>query len=181
MGYGSWKAEDYVSYANSTGRNTISTSYTNADGSTSTYTSLNSSYNAQDIFKSRQLDPKLDPYHVMRECNDSDEPLNPYLPKDALANVTGDKLQGDVETAELYRDASDKFDIYHIAVDDSETCYNMYAPQIDSTWGKYLDSEHLRISRVDEIVDYIIDIVSNAADTTEMAPEIFKPNMEIGW
>lgn len=302
MGYGSWKAEDYVSYANSTGRNTISTSYTNADGSTSTYTSLNSSYNAQDIFKSRQLDPKLDPYHVMRECNDSDEhpntipvilaldvtgsmgaaaaevakklnvvmsklyetvtdvecmimavgdlaydrtpiqisqfeadirvaewldkvyferggggnqyesytavwymglhhmmldswkrgkkgiiitlgdePLNPYLPKDALANATGDKLQGDVETAELYRDASDKFDIYHIAVDDSETCYNMYAPQIDSTWGKYLDSEHLRISRVDEIVDYIIDIVSHATGTTEMAPEIFKPNMEIGW
>ena len=48
-----------------------------------------------------------------------DEPLNPYLPKKPLSAVTGDSLQGDVETESLYKATSDKFDIYHLAVNDT--------------------------------------------------------------
>ena len=53
-----------------------------------------------------------------------DEPLNPYLPKSELSNVTGDSLQGDIETKDLFKDASEKFDIYHIAVDSPEDSYH---------------------------------------------------------
>ena len=55
-----------------------------------------------------------------------DEPLNPYLPAEPLANVTGDSLQGDVETRSLYREALQKFEIFHIAIDDREDCYSHY-------------------------------------------------------
>lgn len=37
-----------------------------------------------------------------------DEPLNPYLPKNTLSVATGDNLQDNVETAQLYKDASDE-------------------------------------------------------------------------
>ena len=50
-----------------------------------------------------------------------DEPLNPYLPGSPLRTVTGDSLQGDVDTAELYKEVVEKFDIYHLMVDDPHT------------------------------------------------------------
>ena len=301
MGYGSWKAEDYVNYARSTGRSTTTTYATNAStGATTAHTVLNSSYSAQDIFSARHIDPKMDPKNVTRECNDSeehpntvpvilaldvtgsmgngaaevakklnvvmsqlyenvtdveflvmaigdlaydwapiqiaqfeadvrvaewldkvyfeghgggnnfesytaawymgcrhmmldswkrgkkgimitigDEPLNPYLPADKLAEFVGDKLQGDVETNDLYKEAIDKFDIYHLAIDDHSTSYEFYADAIQKSWGKLLDSKHFRIVAMDEVVPQIVDIVTNATD--DMVVESFKPNMEITW
>lgn len=301
MGYGSWDADAYVNYSTSTGRSTSSHTVDNGDGSFTTYTTLNAAYGAQDIFKSSSMHPKMSPYKVTRECNDSeehpntvpvilaldvtgsmgsaaaevakklnvvmsqlyekvtdvefmvmaigdlaydrapiqiaqfeadirvaewldkvyferggggnqfesytgawymgcrhmmldswkrgkkgimitlgDEPLNPYLPKERLADVTGDNLQGDVETSDLYKEASRKFDIYHIAVDDSATSYRHYVPMIDSTWGKLLDSEHLRVATLDEIVPTIVDIVVNAAGATD-SMEFVNAGGEISW
>lgn len=48
-----------------------------------------------------------------------DESLNPYLPANRLSAVTGDSLQTDVETETLYKAASEKFDIYHLAINDT--------------------------------------------------------------
>ena len=49
-----------------------------------------------------------------------DEQLNPYLPYKGrghgLSEVTGDNLQSDVETKDLYEEASKKFNIYHLDV-----------------------------------------------------------------
>lgn len=301
MGYGSWKAEDYASYATSTGRSVSCTTTMNSDGSTSTYTTLHNFYSAQDLFTAKKIDPKLDPYGVIRECNDSDEhpntvpiilaldvtgsmgsaaaevakklnvvmsklyetvtdvecmvmaigdlaydrapiqisqfeadirvaewldkvyfegggggnqfesytaawymgtrhmmldswkrgkkgiiitlgdePLNPYLPKDRLSGVTGDTLQGDVETKDLYREAIEKFDIYHLAVDDRATSYQNYVPMIDKTWGSYLDSEHLRVVTLEEVVPQIVDIVTNAVGSSD-SMEFVKVNGEIAW
>lgn len=56
-----------------------------------------------------------------------DEPLNPDLPvntvKDYLGSAKGADQFGSFETAKLYEDASKKFDIFHIAVDDSSSSY----------------------------------------------------------
>ena len=88
-----------------------------------------------------------------------DEPMNPYLPKKALSTVTGDDLQSDVETAQLYADASEKFDIYHLYVKHG---YGRYQEDVHKTFGQFLDEKHLKDTSVDKIADDIIDIVTNA-------------------
>lgn len=88
-----------------------------------------------------------------------DEPMNPYLPKKALSAATGDNLQSDVETAQLYADASEKFDIYHLYVKHG---YGRYHEAVHRTFGLLLDEKHLKDTSIDKIADDIIDIVTNA-------------------
>lgn len=96
-----------------------------------------------------------------------DETLNPYLPIHGeycgLSDVTGDKLQADVETDELYKEAIEKYDIYHLAVKDRETSYSLYDNAINSSFGKYLDEQHFRVVGMDNIANTIIDIVVNTS------------------
>lgn len=106
-----------------------------------------------------------------------DEPLNPYLPAEELSKVTGDYLQGDVETKDLYQAACEKFDIYHLAVDDKATSYRYYASRINETWGKYLDSDHFRVVSLDSIVPQIINIVTEA----NKSDSVNVTNSEIAW
>lgn len=105
-----------------------------------------------------------------------DEPLNPYLPRKQLSVVTGDSLQGDVETADLYKAASDKFDIYHLAVNDGATSYRYYVDDIQSTFGKYLDNEHLTTVSLNNIANTIVEIVCKAKDEITT-----NNNSEISW
>ena len=105
-----------------------------------------------------------------------DEPLNPYLPKRQLSNVTGDALQGDVETEELYKVASEKFDIYHLAVDDNETSYTYHKDGILKSFGKYLDDKHLRTVGLNNIASAIVSIVTGAKDEA-----VENSNTEISW
>ena len=105
-----------------------------------------------------------------------------YLPAIQLQGETGDKLQGDVETSELYKTASEKYNIYHLAVDDKATSYRHYVPDINSSFSKYLDSDHLHIVTLDDISEQIVSIVEEAsADMVESGIEFFRPNMEISW
>lgn len=105
-----------------------------------------------------------------------DEPLNPYLPHRALSCVTGDKLQGDVETDSLYEAASAKFDIYHLAVDDRETSYNWHEENIKKSFGKYLDEKHFRVVNLNSISNAIVNIVTDAKDEV-----VAESNTEISW
>lgn len=95
-----------------------------------------------------------------------DEPLNPYLPKNPLSDVTGNNLQGDVETEDLYEETSRKFDIYHLAVNDSQTSFRYYESEIKESFGKFLDKNHLRIVSMDNIANAIVDIVTRVAGET---------------
>lgn len=88
-----------------------------------------------------------------------DEPLNPYLPKNPLSAATGDNLQDNVETAQLYKDASEKFDIYHLYVKHG---YGRYEDDVNKTFGQFLDKNHLKTTSVNKIADDIIEIVTNA-------------------
>ena len=85
-----------------------------------------------------------------------DEPLNPYLPGSRLEQLTGDSLQGDVETRELYRSALEKFEIFHVAVDDPGDCYRRYAGQIRSSFGPLL-KKRLRVSTLDKLPRTILE------------------------
>lgn len=91
-----------------------------------------------------------------------DEPLNPYLPRIALSNATGDALQADVETEALYRQAVEKFDIHHLHV--SHTVQDRYRDEALRTFGKYLPKDHMRVVEVGSISAAIVDIVRQHAD-----------------
>ena len=87
-----------------------------------------------------------------------DEPINPYLPRRPLERVTGDSLQDDIETKELYKQAKEKFDIYHICVES-----NSY-PEQDrekKTFDKILGSQNVMISSVEDISDKILSIIKD--------------------
>ncbi len=95
-----------------------------------------------------------------------DEQLNPHLPilswRSGLAAVTGDTLQADVETKDLYPEAAKKFDIYHINVN-HRGGYDQRS--IKESFLEYLDEDHFRtIDRVDDIADEIVKIVVAASD-----------------
>jgi hypothetical protein len=95
-----------------------------------------------------------------------DEQLNPYLPlkgrRSGLMEATGDNLQSDVETKDLYDEASQKFNIYHLDVShgyrwDKED-------EIEKSYKKYLDDIHFRKVTMNSIANEIVDIIINEAE-----------------
>ena len=99
-----------------------------------------------------------------------DEPLNPYLPSDALARATGDNLEADVETAKLYKAASEKFDIYHLNV--KHGGYDYYGAEIHNSYGKYLDKDHFKNTTVNGIANDIVEIVTNAFSNANVSTNV---------
>lgn len=110
-----------------------------------------------------------------------DEQLNSYLPKSALARATGDTLQADIETKDLFEEASEKFDIYHIDVD-----HRRYRDEgIDPSWRKYLDDKHYKSVKLNAVTDTIVEMILDAinADSPEILNEAVQTNDngEIVW
>ena len=91
-----------------------------------------------------------------------DEPLNPYLPRGAVENVIGDKLQGDVDTKDLYREVTEKFDVYHISVDDIDSSYRYHQIDADATWKRVI-GENYKVSTLQNLAKTISDIIVNSA------------------
>ena len=109
-----------------------------------------------------------------------DEALNPYLPQEELEAVTGDYLQDDVETPDLYEEASKKFDIFHIAVDDKESSYKYHADSIDFTFGDLL-KDRLKISSINNLSQTICDCVSESIQGTPVSGEVTVTSEGISW
>lgn len=99
-----------------------------------------------------------------------DEQINPVLQKDYITKYIGDSLQADIETSDLYAEAKEKFDIYHISVDDIENCYkrNNRGPTgiLDDSW-KSVIGQNYRVSTLNALAKTITDIVieSYSGDT----------------
>lgn len=91
-----------------------------------------------------------------------DEPLNPYLPRGAVENVIGDKLQGDVDTKDLYREVTEKFDVYHISVDDIDSSYHYHQFDADRTW-KNVIGDNYKVSSLQNLAKTITNIIVNSA------------------
>lgn len=132
-------------------------------------------------------------YHTMLDCwkrhkkgiiiTMGDEPLNPYLPCKSLINVTGDNLEADVDTAELYKAVTDKFEVFHLMVDDKETSLRHHEADARKTFGKYLDGQHLMKVTLDSLASTIVDIVLSASDAEVSITEKAEVNSngEIAW
>ena len=113
-----------------------------------------------------------------------DEPLNPYLPFRELNESINVTEQANIETPELYRQASEKFDIFHIAVDSPRDCYRSYAKEIEQSFGQIL-GKRLKVAKIDELAQTIEDCIT---ESIEGSPAVDVPttnllteNGEITW
>lgn len=99
-----------------------------------------------------------------------DELPNPYLPVYRLNEVTGDTNEKDVETKDLLKQVREKYDVYHISVNDPESCYRMYnggeAHRLDKAWTKLLGDENYFIAKLDNLSNIITNIITNKSETT---------------
>lgn len=109
-----------------------------------------------------------------------DEPLNPYLPGRAFNRVFGYDGQ-DVDTVELYKQVTEKYDIYHIIITDPESSGWRYLEQDKKTWGKILDGQHLFDKQSDELPEVIHDIVVAHVDGTESVSTVVSTEEGIAW
>lgn len=112
-----------------------------------------------------------------------DEPLNPYLPKYSLEKITGDNLEADVETKDLYELTKEKFDIYHIAIDDIDDCYQGYKSRVDKTFKDVLKEDY-KVSTLDELPSTIVKCIENSVNgySTENSVEATNNNSNlISW
>ena len=113
-----------------------------------------------------------------------DEQLNPYLPLRGrycgLVKATDDKLQADIETKDLYEEASKKFNIYHLDVQHGR---RWDEDEIETSFKKYLKNDHFRRVSMDSIANEIVDIVINEVeDNKTEEPVIPSGNSEgITW
>lgn len=113
-----------------------------------------------------------------------DEELNPYLPAEELNDSINGTEQADIRTDDLYAEASKKFDIYHIAVNDSRNCFSYHEAGIHNTFGQLLGGR-LKISSVNELAkaieECIDDSLSLNGTTTATEVNSVNENGEITW
>ena len=97
-----------------------------------------------------------------------DERLNPVLSltntrgNSSLEKITGDNLQAKIETKDLYKEASKKFDIYHIDVEHG----SRWDDGIDNSW-KILGNNY-RKANLNNIADIITDIIISAVENNTL-------------
>lgn len=113
-----------------------------------------------------------------------DEQLNPYLPLRGrycgLEDATGDKLQADIETKDLYEETSKKFNIYHLDVQHGR---RWDEDEIETSFKKYLKDDHFRRVSMDSIANEIVDIVVSEVENNKTEePVVTSGNSEeITW
>lgn len=92
-----------------------------------------------------------------------DEPMNPYLPKTNLNEAIDGNEETNIETKDLYKKASEKFNIFHIAVDNNHTEYYRYSKDIEKTFGQLLGTNY-KVSTIDALAGTIENCISEAID-----------------
>lgn len=114
-----------------------------------------------------------------------DELPNPYLPIDSysggLKTVTGDTyLQGNVETKDLLEEALQKFDLYHISVNDTHSSYtwNNNRHNLDKAWTDLLGAEHYTVATLDNLANTIVTIIKNKVIDTYFLGADFSPTSD---
>lgn len=98
-----------------------------------------------------------------------DENPNPVLEASTwragggLAQVTGDKLQGDIETRDLLPQAKEKFNLYHISINDEETSYEWHnrGGQLDKKWIDLLGENNYKVANLNSLAKTIVQIVKD--------------------
>ena len=109
-----------------------------------------------------------------------DEPLNPYLPGREFERVFGYASQ-DIGTTELYREVTEKFDVYHIIITDRESAGWRYLESDKKSWGTLLDGQHLFVKNSNELPEIIHDIVVAHSDDSETNNTVVHTEEGISW
>ena len=86
-----------------------------------------------------------------------DETLNPYLPKEPLMLATGDGIQDDIQTSDLIKEVSEKYDIYHIYVKHG----SYWQEESRESFLKYLPEDHYFETGINGIPDVITKIITS--------------------
>ena len=94
-----------------------------------------------------------------------DEMPNPFLNAKELNAVTGDSLQADLETKDLLERVLEKYEVYHLSVNDSHSSYqrNQKRYDLDSAWRALLGRDHYRVVSIEGLDREITDIVTTYA------------------
>lgn len=90
-----------------------------------------------------------------------DEPLNPYLPATELNDAIDATEQADIETRQLYQEASQKFDIFHIAVDSPRDAYHRWEGEIKNSFGQRL-GQRLKVSVINGLAGAIESCINES-------------------
>jgi hypothetical protein len=117
-----------------------------------------------------------------------DETLNPYIPRvgnhTSIINFIGDELQGDIETRDLYEEASKKFDIYHIHVNhgwSSDSREN----DARASFSNVIGENNFKVATLETLPDVIVDIIINTGNNNNMETTInsnpINKNEGIAW
>lgn len=112
-----------------------------------------------------------------------DEPLNPYLPVRPLNEAINGTEERDIETPALYSAASQKFDIFHIAVDSPRDCYQRYKRDVDNSFGQLLGSRY-KVSSIDGLAGTIEECINESVTgiaTTTLSTEGAPQGDGISW
>ena len=92
-----------------------------------------------------------------------DEPLNPILYKDQINHFVNAHEEADITTEALFRDASEKFNIYHIAVDSPDSMFRYYEKRINKTFKPLLDNNY-KVSTIDNLAKTIEQCISESIE-----------------
>ena len=99
-----------------------------------------------------------------------DEPLNPYLPEEKMLDYFGDANgedagQYEFKTPQLYKEASKKFDIYHISVKDPSSAYGRrgseYTDEVDDSFKKVI-GQNYSVSDIAGLKDKICECIEDS-------------------
>lgn len=94
-----------------------------------------------------------------------DELPNPHLPirgnRKGLIDATGDNLQGNIETKDLLPEVREKFNVYHISVNDSQCSYeyNNRCGDVDKEWKVLLGEDCYFVCGLNNLGKTISDII----------------------
>ena len=116
-----------------------------------------------------------------------DEPINPILEPDELRRfikTKGDELRqdGDIDSRDLYKVVSDKYDVYHIYVDHRSESKND-SPKEVTSFEKIIGKDHVFSCRVKDLPKVVSKIVLEHASTAVAEPSAAKvdQNGDIDW
>lgn len=98
-----------------------------------------------------------------------DELPNPYLDHYELNAITGDKLTDDVRTIKLLNEIREKYDVYHISVDDENSSYKWHnrTHKLDDKWRQLL-GKHYKVATLNNLAEVITNIIKNKASDSKI-------------
>lgn len=108
-----------------------------------------------------------------------DEMPNPFLNAAELQRVTGDSLQGDIETRALLRQTLEKFEVYHLSVDDPHSSYvrNQRNHNLDKAWTELLGADRYRVVNLNSLAGEVSGIVESFAGAQNAEETVTAPHL----